>query len=262
MAFCEFHFFSDVLGREVNVNVILPEAAEYRIGLAHKESETACCKTLWLLHGLSDNHSVWCRRTSVERYAEQYGIAVVMPDVERSWYNDIPGGYGDYFTYLTDELPQKCRGFFRQMSAAREDNLIGGLSMGGYGALKAAYTYPERYAAVMGLSSALLNHRLENDGDGSAAARYAPFFGDLSDFADSKKNVLHLAGIADPASLPPTYLWCGEQDPLLPDTLALTDLLQKKGVKVSSAVTPGVHAWQYWDEQLSRAIPWMLSQIG
>ena len=41
------------------------------------------------MHGSSDDHSIWLRRTSIERYAAEYGIAVVMPAVGRSYYCDM-----------------------------------------------------------------------------------------------------------------------------------------------------------------------------
>lgn len=96
---------------------------------------------LYLLHGLSDNHSCWLRRTAVDRYAEEYGIAVVMPEVQRSFYCDMAHGPA-YFTYIADELPQICQRLFR-LSDKREDTFIAGNSMGGYGALKAALSRPE-----------------------------------------------------------------------------------------------------------------------
>ena len=50
-----------------------------------------------------------------------------------------------YFTYVSEELPTLCRRMF-SLSAAREKNYVFGLSMGGYGAMKCALTYPGRYA--------------------------------------------------------------------------------------------------------------------
>lgn len=65
----------------------------------------------------------------------QYGIAVVMPEVGRTWYTDTQYDL-KHFTFVADKLPAVCRSYFKGMSARREDNMIGGFSMGGYGALK------------------------------------------------------------------------------------------------------------------------------
>lgn len=63
------------------------------------------------LHGLSDNYSIWARRTSIERYAQDRGICVVMPDGARSFYTDMKYG-GKYYTYIAKELPQIIRSVF------------------------------------------------------------------------------------------------------------------------------------------------------
>src|SRR5690606_7723267 len=103
-------------------------------------------KTLWLLHGRSDDHTIWLRRTSIERYVAPLGLAVVMPNANLSFYNNMAWGarYGDFFE---NELPELARSFF-PLSARREDNFIAGLSMGGYGAMRLALANPGRYAAA------------------------------------------------------------------------------------------------------------------
>ena len=126
MAFLELHYHSDALRIGVTVNVILPEKAKTLIGMNADGADTY--KTLYLFHGLSDDHSIWMRRTSIERYAADYGIAVVMPSVNRSWYTDTVYG-AKYFTFVTEELPRVCRSYFRGMSDKREDNMVAGLSM-------------------------------------------------------------------------------------------------------------------------------------
>ena len=78
--------------------------------------------TLWLLHGASDNHTIWQRRTSIERYAAPLGLAVVMPNAHLSSYADMAHG-GKYYTYISQELPEKMRAMF-PLSDKREDNFI------------------------------------------------------------------------------------------------------------------------------------------
>ena len=84
--------------------------------------------------------------TAIETYAAHYGLVVVMPSFGRSFYLDQPNGQ-HYFTYLVEELPAvpgKCI----RLQPAREDTLIAGNSMGGYGAFKAALLHPERIARL------------------------------------------------------------------------------------------------------------------
>jgi len=108
---------------------------------------------LFLLHGLSDDHTMWMRRTSIERYAAARNLAVVMPAVGRSF---LPG-HGERRALLDfheRELPAILRGFFPALGKAR-DNFVAGLSMGGYGAMRLALAHPERFAAAASFSGAL-----------------------------------------------------------------------------------------------------------
>lgn len=110
--------------------------------------------TLYLLHGMSDDHTAWQRFTAIERHVSHLNLAVVMPTTHLGWYTDME--YGNrYWTYPTQELPGICRSFFHGMSDKREDTFIAGLSMGGYGAFKAALGAPETFCAGASLSGAL-----------------------------------------------------------------------------------------------------------
>lgn len=112
------------------------------------------CKTVYLLHGMSDDHTIWQRRTSIERYASKLGIAVVMPCTHLGFYTDTTYGM-NYWTFISDELPKICREFFPQMSDKREDTLAAGLSMGGYGAWKLGLGASDTFGAAAALSGAL-----------------------------------------------------------------------------------------------------------
>ena len=133
MALLNVCFHSEVLGKQVQMNVILPQRSRGQIGMKSIEEKVDAYPTLYLLHGMSDDYTIWERRTSIERYASEKGIAVVMPDGDLSWYTDMKYG-GRYFTFMSDELPAVCRDFFPKMSDKREDTFVAGLSMGGYGA--------------------------------------------------------------------------------------------------------------------------------
>ena len=86
MALVTCNFFSDVLEVGCSMNVVLPQPTEEQIGVAGHDIPTTDFPVLYLLHGLSDDHTAWLRYTSVERYAAAAGLAVVMPAVNRSFY--------------------------------------------------------------------------------------------------------------------------------------------------------------------------------
>lgn len=251
MALVHLDFHSDILKMAVSANVILPQTATSQIGMEGKRETTF--KTLYLLHGLSDDHTIWERRTAIERYAARYGIAVVMPNGHRSWYTDMAHG-GQYYTYIADELPRVCRSFFNGMSADREMNYIAGLSMGGYGALKIGFRNPERYAGVASFSGALdvgnSHHIYDN------AAYWEDVFGPIEQIAGSDNDVYAVAARNADEGKPQQkiYLSCGTEDGLLECTRRMKALLDEKNVPLAYREAPGTHCWEFWDDEIERAL--------
>jgi putative tributyrin esterase len=129
MALLTCHVDSEALNVAATFTVVIPQ-----------EVETP--PVLYLLHGLTDDHTGWTRNTSIERYADEAGLAVVMPSVFHSFYSDEVHGHA-YWTYVSQELPALVHRLFR-VSDRPEDTFAAGLSMGGYGAVKLALSHPER----------------------------------------------------------------------------------------------------------------------
>src|SRR3954452_14761670 len=135
------------------MTVLLPQAVEAQIGVSSTTGTGGEPPVLYLLHGLSDDHTAWLRNTSIDRYAAARGLAVVMPQVQRSFYADEVHG-GRYWTFLSEELPEVVGSFFR-VSTRREDTFAPGLSMAGCGSLKWSRGGPHRSAGPPSLSGAL-----------------------------------------------------------------------------------------------------------
>ena len=257
MATLEFQYYSKALKSITNVNVILPEIHKTAEGIGRP---AGTYKTLYLLHGLSGDHTNWMRKTSIERYANAYGIAVVMPAVGRSWYTDT--AYGQKFlTFVAEELPAVCRSYFSGMSDLREDNYVAGLSMGGYGALKIALTYPERFCGCVTLSGALDITRENRPRD---LEEWRALFGyGLQDFAElkgSKHDVYalveknHAAGIP----FPKLYIWCGTEDGLIHNNRRLRDQLVNLGIGHLYEESEGDHSWKWWDLHIQDGLKYLL----
>ncbi|MGO3210837.1 alpha/beta hydrolase [Brachybacterium sp. AOP42-C2-15] len=250
-------FFSESLGMGTSMVVLMPQAAA-GIGMegAGGDASTAGSgrgvPVLYLLHGLSDDCTIWERRTSIERYATEKGIAVVMPEVRRSFYADEAVGE-KYWTFITEELPQLIARTFR-VSTAREDTFVAGLSMGGFGAFKLALNHPERFAAAASLSGALDPASLSLDlNTGHLAERI--WAG--RDIAETQDDLLGLLGAADPAVLPALFLDCGTEDQLLDHNRRFLSAAEEQGVELSSRLRPGAHTWEFWDQGIQDVLDWL-----
>ena len=206
---------------------------------------------LYLLHGLSDDASAWSRYSSIETVANQYGLVVVMPSVGRSFYTDQPNGQA-YFTYLVEELPQYLDDVFA-LRPSRDRTLIAGLSMGGYGAFKAALNYPERFRAAASFSGALSLLILTAIPDDPRQAEFRHIFGDLDQLSGSEHDPLvWLARAAQAHSLPDLTVACGFQDDLYPVNQMFIAACRSHHIPVDYIEEDGKHDWYFWDRHIKR----------
>jgi S-formylglutathione hydrolase FrmB len=216
-------------------------------------------KVLYLLHGLSDDGSAWQRYTSIETLAAAYGLVVVMPSVGRGFYADQPNGQR-YFTYLTEELPHYLADVFG-LQPRREDTLIAGNSMGGYGAFKAAFAYPERFAAAASFSGVLSLEFIRLMADDPRRDEFAHLFGDLEKLFGGPGDPAVWYAQADPARLPRLYMSCGRQEDLYPINLMVHAALQKLHIPVDYYEEDARHEWFFWDKEIRRFLATVLGPI-
>ena len=250
MAFAQLKIFSEALRMATEVNVVIPQrSTSGEIGTSNKE-EQGKYKCLYLLHGLSDDQTIWMRRTSIERYATKHGIAVVMPRGDRSFYTDMKYGQ-KYYTYISSELPRIITDLF-PISDKREDNVIGGLSMGGYGALKVALNNTDKYCRAIGLSSVA-----------DIRALYERFNDTLDFVFGGKENVrdeddlFALASMnKDNPNKPDIYMAVGLSDFMYQENIKLRDHLIDTGYGLTYREGPGIHGWDFWDEYIQYALDW------
>lgn len=214
-------------------------------------------KVLYLLHGLSDDASAWQRYSSVEILASTYGLVVVMPSAGRSFYADLPNGQ-NYFTYLTEELPRYLREVFN-LAPCREDTIIAGNSMGGYGAFKAAFLHPELYSAAASFSGLLSFAFLRAFPDDPRRAEFASVFGNLDDLPGSGHDPAVWLQRASPAFLPRLFISVGRQEDLYPLSLMFNGACQALGIQTNYIEEDGTHEWQYWDRNLQRFLASILT---
>ena len=247
MALLTCDFFSESLMVGTSVTVVLPQRTEEQIGLVDEAGEGPP-PVLYLLHGLSDDHTSWLRYTSIERYAAARGLAVVMPAAGRSFYADEAHGHR-YWTYVSEELPRIVGQFFR-VSEEPSDTFVAGLSMGGYGALKLALTHPERYAAAACLSGALDLVAFSKNPDRDEV------MGRVFDHrVRAEDDLFALLGTA--TGVPPLHVSCGTDDWLLASCERFADAARASGAEVTTDFRPGDHVWSLWDAVIQDVIAWL-----
>ncbi len=257
MALIDCKFFSETLGMCSSMRVILPETTARRVGEVgvSRAGQPAFRghPTLFLLHGMSDDETIWTRSTCVERYAAALGLAVVMPNVHRSFYTNMVHGYR-YWDFVSRELLDKARGFF-PLSVAREDNFVAGLSMGGHGAFKLALRMPETFAAAASLSGVADVSQFRE----ARALDYELIFGGTGPERGSEHDLFHLATTLAKSgqTRPRLYQCCGTEDFLLAQNRSLRDHLQPLGFDYLYEEGPGLHDWDYWEKVLARTLSWL-----
>jgi S-formylglutathione hydrolase FrmB len=227
------------------MRVLLPEpSAQQTARPAHP--------VLFLLHGLSDDETAWARFSSVERYVQTLNLAVVMPNVHRSYYSNMKHGYR-YWDFISEELPNKARALF-PLSTRRELNFVAGLSMGGYGALKLGLSKPESFSAIASLSSSCDLRSLRGRPE-----ELALVFGDIAGIRKSGGDLQELARTAASSGGPNPKIFqsCGTEDELLPGNRDFRDFIAPLGFDYTYEEAPGAHDWAYWDQGIQRILNWL-----
>jgi len=231
-----FHigYFSQSLAKQSGMFVVMPEI-------------DPPFRAVYLLHGLSDDYTIWQRRTSIERYADRFGLMIVMPDGGRSFYCDQP--YGNYEAHILETVRFIDRTFHTLNAPVGRG--ISGLSMGGYGAIKLGLKYPELFGSVAAHSSALDITRI-HDAEHLRGIFFTPPCPDDDPFAMAAR-----AGVK-----PAIRFDCGVDDFLIEENRRFHAHLQALGVAHTYAEYPGAHSWEYWDEHIVEALAFHVRHMG
>lgn len=265
MALIQMNFMSKSLMRTVPVNVILPVDKLRLPGSAVFEGPY---QTLYLLHGVFGSYIDWITETRIHKYAEEHDLAVVMPSGDNANYLDHPEGMNLYGNFVGQELVEFTRKIF-PLSRERKDTFIGGLSMGGYGAIRNGLKYSETFGSIVALSSALIVEQAPlrtNDTMNPLERRdfAEATLGDLDTILDSDRNPKWLVEklLGENREIPSIYMACGEQDSLRPANDDFSAFLTERGVRHTYVTAPGNHEWDFWDAYIKEAIEWLPTMKG
>lgn len=253
MALIHVDFYAESLGMSRSMDVIIPQEQN---GVGQGGSSSLAkgdIPVLYLLHGGSDDHTMWQRRTSIERYALSKGLAVIMPSTDMGCYTDMKYGY-DFFRFYSQELPEIVREFFPCLSTRREKTFVAGQSMGGYGALKLGISCPERFSRVAALSAMTKPEGLFDNLPDAAATIWGSreeIKGTVNDLYHSMELLLKSG-----KQLPEFYLICGTEDFLYEDDMEFYTAWKDR-VNLTAHWEPGTHEWGFWDRNIQRVLDWL-----
>jgi len=239
---------SNAIGRMSQFKAIVPEGKKGPFPV------------LYLLHGLSDDHTAWTARTSLERYVESMPLIVVMPNGHRSWYTNAAGKPNENFeTYIVSELVSFVDATFPTIPTA-QGRALAGLSMGGYGAVKLAVKNPDLFCAAHSFSGALDMASRQGGAEDAWSRELNLIFG--NHLTDGTEDIFAIVKNTPKPALPAISFDCGIDDFLIEHNRKLHAHLDKLDIAHIYQEYPGDHNWQYWDLHIQDALPWIAKQLG
>ena len=247
------------LQRRTSISVILP-ADNIHFLQDTEEIVPQPYRTLYLLHGLYGSDDIFLANTSIQKFAEDHGIAIVIPCGENSFYVDNEKAHAYYGEYVGQELLDITRNIF-PLSDKREDTYIAGFSMGGYGAIRNGLKYHENFSKIGMISPALITDDIVDFDDDSNVLRsrdfYESIFGDLDKLEGSDMDPKYL--IENCPDIPDIYMACGIDDFLFRKSADFYMYLRENGVDATFVGDEGEHTWEFCDKYIKEFIKTLVS---
>ena len=248
---------------------------EFYVHLAPKEApfymqDNPCykrkAKTLILLHGYSGDCTDWLYCAPSHDYCTKYNLNIVMPTGGLGFYLDKAATGHRYCTFIGKDLIEYLRDTFN-IALTKEDTFIGGLSMGGFGALHTGLAFPDTFGGIIALSSALITYEIHNfkpDSDPVMAnyEYYTDTFGPLDKVRGSVNDPEYLftKNVENGVKNPPIYLACGSEDFLIAPNRRMRDFLTEQKADFTYVEEPGVHDWAFWVPHAYSGLEYMLGR--
>lgn len=218
---------------------------------------------LILLHGLTGTDTDWLFGGLAQEMAIQFNLNIFMPTAGNTFYLDKGYAGANWGEYIGSELPA----FIKKtlcVNMKRENTMIGGLSMGGYGAIHTALAYPETFGACIALSSALIIHEYAKD-DFKDPGEMPPemvkdIFGDQTtvELSDKNPEVQYLKLKKAGAKIPKIYFACGTEDFLIEHNREFAAFLKEQNADFIFEEGPGIHNWVFWNQYLEKGLDRLL----
>ena len=228
------------------------------------EAQSARLPVLYLLHGLGGHEGDWQTLGHIAQTATRLirqnaipPMAIVMPDGANSWYvnSEKHGLYED--ALLEDLIPEteRTHGF----GGDRSRRAIAGLSMGGYGAFRLAFRYPDRFAMTAGLSAAIFpDLEAAEDVSRQQIGFFKGVFGEPFDVAEfNRQNFFSdIPSLVAIDERPAIWITVGDDDGvgLYEGNIALYQALKQADIPVEFRMTDGNHTWRLWRAEIENVL--------
>jgi S-formylglutathione hydrolase FrmB len=262
MAVISCDFYSVARKGLVSFSAILPIDPP-PVGMEPVKYVSGRFPTIYLLHGYSGNRTCWLYNEQVMSWAAKYGYAVIMPDGMNRFYLDNEDTGELYGEFIGKELVDVTRSMF-PLSQLREETVIAGISMGGFGAIRNGLKYAETFGAIIGHSSALITDEVSamKHGSGNAIAPYSYYrhtFGDTSKIPGSDKDPKYLAisCLNTGRFVPRLFMTCGSEDFLYQHNCDFHEYLVSIDYPHEWWVQPGVHDFDFWNKSMQASMNWL-----
>ncbi len=244
MAWGTFNFKSKALNMPVEAEVLIPQYG-YK-SLNQKENY----KVIVLLHGVRNDRTEWLLKSQIFEMVKELPVLVFMPSAKNSFYVNTYTGY-NYMDYISKEIPEFIKTHFR-VSDKREDWLIAGSSMGGYGAWACGLNHTDVFGNIASFSGAVdIADDVLQIPEFNMSQLFGPDHGDLS----VSSNLFYLYDKIEEANRPRLFRCCGDSDFLRPMNERFYEKI--KGLyDVTVYWGEGDHDFIYWNEQLKKMFLW------
>lgn len=253
MAFVKLQYKSMALTRGVTVNIFLPSD-----GISGTETELPY-RTVYFLPGYSADSTEIMTYLGIRRECELKGIAVVIPDGYNSFYVDHMKRGTGFSAFVGRELVEVTRKFL-PLSHRREDTYIGGISMGGYGALLNGLRFRDTFSkiAVLSPSADCFDLLCGHPEMGFGEEIFSNTFGSREEYYAGDTNLEKFYSETDKEEIPELFIACGEQDGLvLPAVERFEKKLSDCGIPYVSKGGQGSHELDYWERMLDPAFSFL-----
>lgn len=263
MAIIQAKFFSNSLSRTVPFVAVLPNDGAFS-EYGEPDFVTGKMRTLYLLHGYTGDETDYLANTRIRELSKKYGIAVIMPDGDNSFYLDHPVEKRYFGKYIGEELVEYTRRLFH-LSEKREDTYIGGLSMGGYGAMRNGLKYAQTFSKIVAFSGAYLPVRIVDNGgvpvdDGVSDVEFqCRIFGDPKKIenSDIDPKFLYRGLKKNGQEIPRIFMAEGSEDILIKENHSMRDFLAGQNADYVYMEDRGFHDWDFWNKHLEDAFAFL-----